>query len=43
MAVQGSYVAVHGLSLAVTSGGYSLVVARRLLSVVASLVVQHGL
>ena len=34
---------LRSLSLVVTSGGYSLVVVRRLLIVVASLVVELGL
>ena len=37
------FIAVHGLSLVVASGGYSLVVACRLLVVVASLIVEHRL
>ena len=36
------FVAAHGLSLVVASGGYSLAV-RRLLIAVAPLVVEHGL
>ena len=32
-----------GFSLAVASGGYSLVTVRGLLTVLASLVVRHGL
>ena len=34
---------MHGLSLVVASGGYSLVAARGLLIAVASLVAEHGL
>ena len=34
------FVAVHGLFLVVVSGGYSLVVVCRLLTIVASLVVE---
>ena len=37
------FVAVHGLSLAAASRGYSLAVACRLLTDVASPVVEHGL
>ena len=37
------FIAAHGLSLVVTSGGSSLVVACRLLIVAASLVVEHRL
>ena len=37
------FVAACGLSLAAVSGDYSLVVVCRLLTVVASLVVDHGL
>ena len=33
----------EGFSLAVVSGGYSLVVVSRLLTVLASLVAEHGL
>ena len=39
----GSSIAVHGLSLVVTNGGCSPVAVRRLLSVVASLIMEHGL
>ena len=37
------FIAAHGLSLVVTSRGFSLVVACRLLIVAASLVVEHRL
>ena len=37
------FIAVHGLSLVVASGVYSLVLVHRLLIVVASLIVEHGL
>ena len=37
------FIAAHCLSLVAGSGGYSLVVVRRLLIVVASLVVKHRL
>ena len=37
------FVAAHGFSLVLASGGYSLVVACRLLTVVASLVAKHRL
>ena len=37
------FIAVHGLSLAVESRGYSLVALHGLLIVVASLVVESGL
>ena len=37
------FIAVHGCSLIMVSGGYSLVVVYRLPIAVASLVVEHGL
>ena len=37
------FLAAHWLSLVARSGGYSLVVVRRLLIVVASLVTKHRL
>ena len=37
------FIAVHGLSLVVASGVYSLVLVHRLLIAVASLIVEHGL
>ena len=37
------FVAAHGLSLAVVSGGYSLVEVHRLLIVRASLIAEHSL
>ena len=39
----GVFAALHGLSLAVMSRGYSLVVLHGLLTAVASLVAEHGL
>ena len=36
------FITTPGLSLVVTSGGYSLVVVRELLTVVVSFVVEHG-
>ena len=37
------FIAAHGLSLVVESGGYSLIAVCKLLIVVASLVAEHGL
>ena len=37
------FIAAHGLSLVVESGGYSLIAACKLLIVAASLVAEHGL
>ena len=37
------FVATHGLSLLVASGGYSLAVLHGILIAVASLVMEHGL
>ena len=37
------FIAVHGLSLVVASGSYSLVLVHELLIVAASLVAKHGL
>ena len=37
------FTVAHGLSLAVVSGGYSLVAVRGLFTAVASLVAEHGL